>query len=443
MIHIRQASCLVRDADRVEHDVDLLIEGTRISRIGPIDPSSLPPDVVTIDGRGRAVIPGLVNAHTHLYQSMLKGRRDDLPLVEWCEQVTFPFVRRVLHPQGRPGEESIGELWSTLGAIEMIRSGVTSFIDMDMGAEGIIEAWCQVGIRGTAAMTLVDQWVPEDLMISPEETRERALGLIERWGSPDRSGGLVQVFLGPSAPFTCSESLLAWIGEQAAEHDLGIETHVSETLWEVKQSIEQTGRTPLAYLDHIGLLDRPIAAVHGVHLTDEEVGLAHDRGVTVVYNAKSNLKLGSGVAPIVALRSAGVPVAIGTDGAASNDLLDPFEEMRTGLLLQKGIHGDPTVLGARDAFRFATEFGAHACRIDAGTLDEGRLADLAVVDLSAPHLFRTTEEIIPALVYCAKSEDIETVIINGVIVMRDRAMQLIDERAVLEDVKKVGELYGT
>ena len=218
---------------------------------------------------------------------------------------------------------------------------------------------------------------------------------------------------------------------------------MSETAWEVEQSVKLTGRTPLLYLDDLGLLDRPLTAVHCVHLTDEEIDLARARDVVVAYNAKSNMKLGSGIAPILALHRAGVPIAIGTDGAASNDLLDPFEEMRCGLLLQKVAHQDPTVLGARDAFRFATEGGARACRVDAGVLDEGKLADVVLIDLTAPHVFRLTDEIVPALVYCAKGSDVETVVINGRIVMQDRVIQSIDERAVLAEATKVGEQYGT
>jgi 5-methylthioadenosine/S-adenosylhomocysteine deaminase len=442
MILIQGIAYLVRDADRVERDVDLLIDERRIGKIGHIDPAALPDDVTVLDGRGRAVIPGFVNAHTHLYQSMLKGHRDDLPLVAWCEEVTFPFVRRVLHRAWRSGETEIGALWSTLGAVEMIRSGITAFIDMDMNIGGVIGAWTDVGIRGVAAMTIVDRWVPDDLMLPPEKTREALLAVVERWHRPTDADSLTRVFLGPSAPFTCSEEMLTWIREQSERHDLGIETHVSETAWEVEQSVKLTGATPLEYLDRFGLLERPLAAVHGVHLTEAEIGLASKRNVTVVYNAKSNMKLGSGIAPIVALRRAGVPIALGTDGAASNDLLDPFEEMRCGLLLQKVAHQDPTVLGARDAFRFATEGGARACRLDAGTLDEGRLADVVLVDLSGPHTFRLTDEIVPCLVHCAKSSDVETVIVNGEIVMRDREIQTVDETAVLNEAKRVGERYG-
>jgi 5-methylthioadenosine/S-adenosylhomocysteine deaminase len=440
VILIKDAAYLVRDADRIERHVDLLVEGDQISQIGHIQAEDCPEGTTILAGGNHAVIPGLVNAHTHLYQSMLKGYRDDLSLVDWCDQVTFPLVRQVLHHAWREGNTELGPLWSSLGAIEMIRSGITSFIDMDMYIDGVIDAWVDVGIRGVAALTMVDQWVPDDLMLPPEQAREEALAMIEKW---HQTHPLVSVFLGPSAPFTCSDSLLTWIHEQSEAYDLGIQTHISETAWEVEQSMKLTGVTPLAYLERFGLLARPITAVHCVHLTDEEIDLAAKNDVIVAYNAKSNMKLGSGIAPIVALHRAGVPIAIGTDGAASNDLLDLFEEMRCGLLLQKAAQADPTVLGAHDAFRFSTEIGARACRIDAGVLDEGKLADIVLIDLTAPHNFRLTDEIIPALAYCAKGSDVETVIINGRIVMQNRVIQSIDELAILKEIKRVGERYGT
>lgn len=442
MILIERASYLVRDADRVERNTDLLIDGDRISRIGAIDRATLPSDTTVLDGRGRAAIPGMVNAHGHLYQSMLKGRRDDLPLVAWCEEVTFPFVRRVLSGAWERGETTIGRLWSAVAVIEMLRSGITTFVDMDMNLDGVIATWVEAGIRGVAAMTLVDQWVPDDLMLSPEATREDALALIESWHRVPKESPLVTVFLGPSAPFTSSDSLLRWIRETADAHDLGIQTHISETAWEVAQSVTHTGKTPLAYLESIGFLTSPIAAAHCVHVTPKEIELAGERRVGVIYNPKSNMKLGSGIAPIVALRRAGASIALGTDGAASNDLLDPFEEMRAAAMLQKVAAEDPTVLGARDVFRFATETGAQVCRIDAGVLDPGKLADVVLVDLSGAHLFRTTDEILPSLVYCARASDVETVVINGRIVVRDRRLTTLDERAVLAEAKKVGEQYG-
>lgn len=442
MILIERASYVVRDADRIERNVDLLIDGERIVRVGPIDRAGLPADTTVLDGRGRAAIPGMVNAHGHLYQTMLKGRRDDLPLVRWCDEVTFPFVRRVLSDAWTRGETTIGRLWSSVATIEMIRSGITTFVDMDMNLDGVIQTWVEAGIRGVAAMTLVDQWVPDDLMLAPEKTREDALALIETWHRVPKERPLVTVFLGPSAPFTSSEALLRWIRETADAHNLGIQTHISETTWEVEQSVALVGRPPLAYLESIGFLTSPITAAHCVHLTPEEIALAGERRVGVIYNPKSNMKLGSGIAPIVALRRAGASIALGTDGAASNDLLDPFEEMRAAAMLQKVAAQDPTVLGARDVFRFATETGAQVCRIDAGVLDPGKLADVVLIDLSGAHLFRTTDEILPALVYCARASDVETVVIGGRIVLRTREVTTLDERAVLAEAREVGERYG-
>jgi len=441
-IVIQGISTLVRDETRVEHDVDSLIVGKRIERIGHISSQEIDPRATVLNGRGRIVIPGLINAHTHLYQSMLKGRRDDLSLVSWCEDVTFPFVRKVLDRLKRDTSDDIGYLWSILGTTEMIRNGITSFIDMDMNLRGITQAWCDIGIRGIAAMSMVDQWVPEDFVAEPERLREDQIKLIEDWQRTPREDPLVQVFLGPSAPFTCSEKLLRWIMETAEKYDLGIQTHVSETAWEVEQSLKTTGKRPLEYLESIGFLSRPILAVHGVYLNDEEIELAKERSVTVVYNPKSNMKLGSGVAPIVQMRKIGVEVAVGTDGAASNDLLDLFEEMRAGVLLQKVAAEDPRALDAREIFRSATAVGAAACRVDAGTLDEGRLADLVLIDPSSPHLFNLGDAIVPSLVYCAKGSDVETVIINGRVVMRDRIIVTIDEKALLKEAKKVGERYA-
>ena len=387
-------------------------------------------------------MPGFVNAHTHLYQSMLKGRRDDLPLVEWCEEVTFPFVRRVLDDAWRHGRTEIGRLWSALASVEMIRSGITTFVDMDMDLDGVISTWIEVGIRGVAAMELVDRWVPDDLMLPLEKTKDDARRLIETWHRTPRESPLVTVFLGPSAPFTSSDALLRFIRDEADAHHLGIQTHVSETTWEVEESKKRVGKTPLEYLESVGFLTSPITAAHCVHLTDAEIELAAERGVIPVYNPKSNMKLGSGIAPIVALRRAGATIALGTDGAASNDLLDPFEEMRAAVLLQKVAAEDPTALGARDAFRFATEGGARACRIDSGTIDEGKLADLVLVDLGGAHLFRLTDEIVPALVYCARADDVESVIVNGRLVMRERQILTIDEPALMAEAKRVGERYA-
>lgn len=443
MILLKNISYLVRDSKRVEQNCDLLIDGNCIKQIGYINLKDSQDNIEILDCRDKAIIPGLINAHTHLWQSMLKGRRDDLSLVPWCEQVIYPFVK-LLHKQvGCDSSSEIGYLWSMLGAIEMIRAGITSFVDMDTGyfTERVPQAWFDIGIRGVFAVEMVDKWVPKDIRLDPKHERENVLQLIDTWHKIPYENSRIQIAMGASAPFTCSETLLSWILEQSEKYNLIIQIHVSETKWEVEECLRYTGKTPLKYLESIDFLSRPIMAVHCVHLTDEEIKIAKKHSVSVIYNPKSNMKLGSGIAPITKMLREGINVALGSDGTASNDLMDLFEEMRVGVMLQKVAHEDPAVFCAQEIFSIATEGGAKACQIDAGTIDEGKLADIAIINLSSPHIFTLSDDIIPTLVYCAKENDVETVIINGKLVMRDRKLLTIDEKVILENIKKVSKNY--
>lgn len=439
MILLKNISYLVRDSLRIEKNIDLLIDGNRIKQIGRINSKNPQNNIEVLDCKNKAVIPGLINAHTHLWQSMLKGRRDDLSLVPWCEQVIYPFIQvlrdRVKYK--RAGE--IGYLWSMLGAIEMIRAGITSFVDMDSGyfAERVPEAWLDIGIRGVFSVEMVDKWVPDNIRIDPKHERENILKLIDTWHKYSRGEPLIKIAMSASAPFTCSEELLSWILEQSNKYNLAIQIHVSETKWEVEQCLRNIGKTPLKYLESIGFLSRPIMAVHCVHLTDEEIKIAKKHSVSVIYNPKSNMKLGSGIAPITKMLKEGVNVALASDGTASNDLMDLFEEMRAGAMLQKVAHEDPAVFSAQEIFSIATEGGAKACQIDAGKIDEGKLADITIINLSSPHIFTLSDDIIPALVYCAKGDDVETVIINGNIIMQNREIITIDEQMIMKKIREI------
>jgi 5-methylthioadenosine/S-adenosylhomocysteine deaminase len=431
---IKHAAYVVRAADRIERDCDVLIEGNRLAGVGHYEPMS-GWEVIVADGC--AVIPGLVNAHTHLYQNLLKGLNDDVPLVEWCEKVLFPAAD-VIHADHRLAhDERLGYAWSLVAVLEMIKSGTTCCIDMDMTMDSVFQAWLDMGFRGVGAVTLSDQWIPDQLLAAPDAVLDETLRLVERWHNVPAARPRVQVALAPSTPFLASPELLRWTREQRDRLGVGVQIHVAETRYEVEQIAREADTTPLRYLDRFGLVDKWLSAVHCVHMDEGDLDLLQKRGTTVVYNPKSNMKLGSGVAPVPEMLQRGIPVALGNDGSASNDLLDMFEEMRCAVLLQKAVAEDPAAVSAVDAFRMATENGAAACRIDAGTIDPGRLADLAIVNLRKPHLV-PVHDIINSLVYCAKASDVDTTIIDGQIVMRERELLTMDEGGILDRAQKWG-----
>jgi 5-methylthioadenosine/S-adenosylhomocysteine deaminase len=432
---IKGADYLVRAADRVERGRDILIDGNHIVGVGHYEPQ---PGWHVLDASGRAVIPGLINAHTHLYQNFLKGLNDGLTLVDWCDEVLFPAAD-VIHTDDRgAGDQRLGQAWSQVAALAMIKSGTTCCINMDMSMDAVYRAWLEIGFRGVGAVTLVDQWLPSELLLPIEDIQQTTLELVERWHRVPSDSPRIQIALAPSTPFTTSPELLHWAREQQDRLNLAIQIHVAETRYEVEEIARRYGTTPLAYLDRFGLVDQRLSAVHCVHMADQDLDMVLERGVIPIYNPKSNMKLGSGIAPVDEMLRRGIPVALGTDGSASNDLLDMFEEMRVGALLQKVAAEDPSVISAADMFRMATENGARACRIDAGTLDPGRLADLVLVDLSGAHLV-PVHDIINSLVYCVRGSDVETVIIDGQVVLQDRKLLTMEEGAILEMAREWGQ----
>ena len=436
-ILIRQASYVVRDADRVEENVDVLIEDERIVSVGQYD-GPVPSGLQVLDGHNRAVIPGLVNAHTHLYQSFLKGLSDDLGLVDWCNATLYPMSYAIHRAAWQLEDQSPGYHWGMLSALEMIRGGVTCSIDMNMNMDSVFQSWIDVGIRGVGAISLSDRWLPLPLQRDPVMARDEAFALASRWhGVHPR----VDTVLAPSTPFLCSRDLLEWARDRAGEIGVGIQIHLAETRYEVENVQRETGRTPVDYVCGLGLLKAGTTAVHCVHVTDEEIDLLKESGAVIVHCPKSNLKLGSGVAPVSRFLRRGVPVAIATDGAASNDSLDMIEETRLTALLHKGVLENPMAITARDAFRMATEGGAKAAGLDAGTIDPRKLADLAIFNLDQPHML-PIHDVINAVVYCAKSSDVETTIIGGRVVMDRGALTTVEEARVRHEAAGVGsELY--
>ncbi|MEL7608926.1 MAG: amidohydrolase [Bacillota bacterium] len=432
MILFQNARCVIEDADTVIEYADLLIDGERIAAVGR---GLYAPDAKVVDASGKILAPGMVNMHTHMYQNMLKGVRDDLRLVEWCNEVTFPLVGVVM--QNRPEEDhSLPYHYGVLGAIEQLRCGVTAFVDMDMIYDPLLSAWREVGVRGVAAVQCANRWIPEHLMTSDEVQVKKIGRLIDKW----HNNGILQTAIAPSTAFCCTPEYLSLLGKLARERDQKIYIHVSETQWEVEEALRDYGRTPLDYLESLGFLSDSVCAVHCVHLTESEKQIALERGVTVCYNPKSNMKLGSGIAPIAEYLGMGIKVVLATDGAASNDLLDLFEEMRVGAMLQKVKYLDPGILCAKDVFRMATESGARALGLDAGVLKPGKLADIISIDARGAH-FAPLNDPVQQVVYCAKDKDVTDVVVNGRIVMLDGRIVTVDEPSVLKNAVEIGEKH--
>ncbi len=427
-IFIRNCSYVIRSPVQVERDCDVLIEGSLISAIGRGLP--VPGDAELLDGHGCAVMPGLINPHTHLYQNFIKGISPGLSLVPWCNQMLFPSVDAVRKAIAS-GQRRVAYLWSALGAIEMMRGGVTSCIDMDTVYPEVVQAWQELGFRGVLAYTLTNQWVPAELRSEEETMKRKTLEFVEQFHHPE---GLTTVFLAPSTLFLCSDDFLGWAGEQARRLDLGMQIHISETAEEVDDLVRQTGQRPVEKLAQLGLLGEHLSAVHCVHLNDHELDLLKESGTNVVHCPKSNMKLADGAAPVTAMRRLGIPVSVATDGCASNDLLDMWEEMRAAVLLARLARNDAAALTPQEAFSMATIEAARAARITAGELQPGKLADVITVDLKSAHLQPFHEaDLFNMLVFCAKSTDVRDTIINGRLVMHDRHFPDLNESDLIEE----------
>lgn len=427
---IQNASYVVLDPDHVERDWDVLIEGNKITRVGPDLVAA--EDATTIDAAGCAIIPGLINAHTHLYQNFLKAVPKDLLLEPWCNEVLFPSIA-VLREEFKAGNTRPAYLWSALASIEMIRGGTTLCLNMDIAIEEVLHAWQDLGMRGSLGVVLTNVGLPVGLRKEEKQLRDDVMQFINTWHQPS---GRIQIALAPSAAFLCDDALLRWTADQAQANDLGVQIHVAETQDEVDDAMRERGFHPVEWLDEAGLVNSRLSAVHCIHIGPVEIEHLSRAGVQVVHCPKSNMKLADGVAPIHEMLEASIPVSLGSDGCASNDLLDMWEEMRSAVFLARVFTGKADALTAADAFRMATIEGARACRVNAGRIEAGRLADLAIVDLSRAHIL-PFHDLINALVFCARADDVRDTIIDGQIVMRNREIISANESELLEEFEAI------
>ena len=394
------------------------VAGDSIVAVGP---DALGFDAVeTIDCRGRVVMPGLVNAHTHVPMSLLRGLADDLRLDVWLMGYMMPVEREFVSP------EFVG-LGTRLGCAEMIRSGITCFADMYYFEEAVAEAAADVGMRALCGQTVLR--FPSPDARSYEEGLTRAREFIRTWkGHP-----LIVPAPAPHAPYTCTPEILRSCAELAAEFDVPLHIHLSETLLEVQELRDRHGMPGVPYIRKHGLFDAKVLAAHCVHVDDGEMRALKNFGAGVAHNPSSNLKLAAGIAPVARMLELGVNVGIGTDGAASNNDLDMFEETRLAALLAKGTLGDPTAVPAREALAMATRLGAAALHLDhlTGSLEPGKRADLLVLDVerlhNLPAFARDPGGIYARIVYTSKSTDVVDVMCNGRWLMRDRVLKTVKE----------------
>jgi 5-methylthioadenosine/S-adenosylhomocysteine deaminase len=378
----------------------------------------------TIDCGGKVLMPGLVNAHTHVPMTLLRGLADDLRLDVWLMGFMMPVERQFVSPE-------FVRLGTQIACLELIRSGVTCFADMYYFEEHVARATAEIGLRAVCAQSILKFPTPDASFF--EESLAAAQQFIAKWkGHP-----LIIPSIGPHAAYTCTEEILRATAALALKYDVPLQIHIAETALEEENSRKEYDMPVVPYLKKLQLFDAKVLAAHCVHLDDGEISTLQHYHTGVAHNPSSNLKLASGFAPVMKMLETGLDVGIGTDGPASNNDLDMFEEIRLAALLAKNVSEDPTALPARTALSMATRLGANALHIGhlTGTLEPGKRADLILVDLSglhaSPRFRRDPNGLYAQLVYTGKSSDVSDVMVNGRWLMRDRQIACLDEQDLL------------
>ena len=396
---------------------DVLLNDGRITEIGGTGHTA---DTV-IDATGCAVIPGFVQTHIHLCQTLFRGAADDLALIDWLKQRVWPM-------EAAHSAESIAAS-ASLGIAELIKGGTTCALTMETVSHtaDVFKVVEESGFRATVGKCMMDKGdeVPRALQEQTANSIAESISLLETWHG--KAGGRIRYCFAPRFAISCTRELLEKVGQLARARGVMVHTHASENRTECEIVQAETGLRNISYLDSVGLTGRHVALAHCVHLSVDEIETLKTTETNVVHCPSSNLKLGSGMAPIAKLLEEGISVTLGADGAACNNRLDMFTEMRTAALLQKVLHG-PEVLPSNRVLRMATIDGAKALGLESeiGSIEVGKKADLSVVRLDRLHS-TPASDVVSALVYSAEANDVDSVIIDGEVVMRDQKLLTIDE----------------
>ena len=379
----------------------------------------------SVDATGSVVLPGLINTHTHAPMVLYRGLADDLALMEWLQKYIFPAEAKTVTPE-------FVRIGTNLAVLEMIQSGTTTYVDMYYFEEEIARATKAAGLRAVLGQTIIKFPVPD------AKTAADGLARASAFVSEFQNDDLITPAYAPHAMYTLDAAMLKSIRAAATRAKAPLIIHLAETRDEVRIAQKQHGTSPVQYLDSLGMwAASPTLAAHAVHVTPADIRILAKRGIGVSHNPESNMKLASGTAPVPAMRTARLAVGLGTDGAASNNDLDMFEAMRQTAFLHKLQSGDPRTMPAKTVLEMATIEGARALGLEKtiGSLAAGKRADLIVVSMGAARQTPMYDPI-SHLVYTTRGDDVRTTIVNGKILMRDRKMLTLDERAVLADARK-------
>src|SRR6266404_1486654 len=407
---------------------DLLIRDGRIAGIGGDNSTNV--DEV-IDAHGCAVLPGFVQTHLHLCQTLFRGAADDLSLIDWLKKRVWPM-------EAAHTRESI-RASARLSIAELVRGGTTCALTMETvrHTEEVLRVVEESGFRATVGKCMMDRGdeVPRELHEETHESVQESLRLIDEWHG--RGDGRIRCCFAPRFAISCTRDLLSEVAQLARERGVMIHTHAAENQKECEMVEHGTGMRNVAYLDALGISGSHVMLAHCIHLDDDEMAMLARTKTNVAHCPSSNLKLGSGIARMAEMLERGISVSLGADGAACNNRLDMFTEMRTAALLQKVLHG-PEVLPAARALRMATIDGARALGLEKeiGSLEVGKRADVIVVDLIQPHSIPARDDVISALVYSAGSSDVRTTIIDGRVVMRDGELLTLNEADVIANANR-------